>query len=148
MAEQVMELYAEVGDVGGGGSGHSNFVQDDPPLSRPPLHCASLVEDMDVDGEESDEEYVTNSNDSSSSEDDDEEEEFIPETPVNTSVRYLLPVPQPIPVLSAVCSHYHTSNLDVMHEKNSIFQYGWGDYNIDGGVKFKVGWCAEIVITL
>ncbi|RYR46649.1 hypothetical protein Ahy_A07g032408 [Arachis hypogaea] len=47
MAEQVMKFSAEVGDVGGGRSGQSNFVQNDPPLAPPLLH---VVEDMDADG--------------------------------------------------------------------------------------------------
>ncbi|RYR13385.1 hypothetical protein Ahy_B04g070409 isoform A [Arachis hypogaea] len=51
VAEQVMELSTEVGDVGGGGgSGSSDFIQDDPPLAPPPIHVASPVEDMEVDG--------------------------------------------------------------------------------------------------
>ncbi|QHO36766.1 uncharacterized protein DS421_9g286540 [Arachis hypogaea] len=104
MTEQVMELSVEVGDVGGGGSGHSNFVQDDPPLASPPIHVANPVEDMDVDGEKSDEEYGTNSNDSGFSEDY-EEEEFVLETPVEASVRHLFPVPYPISALSVVLSH-------------------------------------------
>ncbi|XP_016202767.2 CSC1-like protein At1g69450 [Arachis ipaensis] len=41
IAQQVMELFAKVGDVGGDSSRHSNFVQDDPPLAPPPLHCAN-----------------------------------------------------------------------------------------------------------
>ncbi|RYR57200.1 hypothetical protein Ahy_A05g022938 [Arachis hypogaea] len=45
MTEQVMEFSAEVGDNGGGGSGHSNFVQDDPPVAPPPIRYASPVED-------------------------------------------------------------------------------------------------------
>ncbi|RYR68732.1 hypothetical protein Ahy_A03g015213 isoform A [Arachis hypogaea] len=81
-----MEFSVEVGDVGGGGSGHSNFVQDDPPLAPPLLQCASPVVDM----EEFDEEYVANSNNSASSEVDDDEE-FVPETPVGALVRYLSP---------------------------------------------------------
>ncbi|RYR74565.1 hypothetical protein Ahy_A02g009286 isoform B [Arachis hypogaea] len=48
MAEQVIELSAEVGDVCGSGSVHSTFVQDDPPLAPPPIHVASPVEDMNV----------------------------------------------------------------------------------------------------
>nr|XP_029152478.1 protein MAIN-LIKE 1-like [Arachis hypogaea] len=44
---------------------------NDPSLA-PPLHVASPVEDKDVDGEDSDEEYVA---------EDDKKEEFVPETP-------------------------------------------------------------------
>ncbi|XP_015947428.1 uncharacterized protein LOC107472490 [Arachis duranensis] len=47
MAEQVMELSAEVGDVGGGGFVHSTFVQDYPPLAPPPIHVSSSVKDME-----------------------------------------------------------------------------------------------------
>ncbi|RYR13384.1 hypothetical protein Ahy_B04g070409 isoform B [Arachis hypogaea] len=93
VAEQVMELSTEVGDVGGGGgSGSSDFIQDDPPLAPPPIHVASPVEDMEVDGEEFDEEYVADSSERGSSEDDDEDE-FVPEIPVKASRRYLLPLP-------------------------------------------------------
>ncbi|QHO33934.1 uncharacterized protein DS421_9g262620 [Arachis hypogaea] len=46
MAEQVMELSSEVGDVSGDGSVHSIFVQDDPPLAPPPIHVASPVDDI------------------------------------------------------------------------------------------------------
>ncbi|RYQ88577.1 hypothetical protein Ahy_B09g095685 isoform A [Arachis hypogaea] len=52
MVEQVMELSAEVRDIGGGGSGTSDFVSDDPPLAPRPLHCASPVQDMEVEGED------------------------------------------------------------------------------------------------
>lgn len=89
-----MEISAEVGDVGGDGSGHSTFVQDDPPLAPPPIHVASPVEDMDVDDEDSDKEYIADSNDSGSSEDDDDEE-FVLETPTEAPVCYLLPPPPP-----------------------------------------------------
>ncbi|RYR67393.1 hypothetical protein Ahy_A03g013730 isoform B [Arachis hypogaea] len=110
MVEQVMELSAKVGDVGGGGSVHSTFVQDDdPPLTPPPIHVASPVEDMDVGDEESDEEYIADSSDSDFSEDDEGED------------------------------HYHTLDLDVMHEKYPFFNTGKEDYNQDGGVKFGVG---------
>ncbi|RYR61154.1 hypothetical protein Ahy_A04g018279 [Arachis hypogaea] len=71
MVEQVIELSAE----------------DDPPLTPKPLHVASPVEDMDVDDEDSDEEYVTNSNESGSSKNDDEEEQFVPDTPIEASRR-------------------------------------------------------------
>ncbi|RYR04182.1 hypothetical protein Ahy_B06g083783 [Arachis hypogaea] len=100
IAEQVMELFAEVGDVS------SNFVQDDPPLAPKPLHVASPVKDIDVDDKDSNEEYVVDSNESGFSEDD-EEEEFILET-VEASCRYLLPALDPIQVLSSVPSHYAT----------------------------------------
>ncbi|KAL4321893.1 hypothetical protein AHAS_Ahas14G0156000 [Arachis hypogaea] len=58
-----MEISADFGDAGSGGSSrHSNFVQDDPPLAPPPLHYASPVVHIDVDSEESNEEYVADIN--------------------------------------------------------------------------------------
>ncbi|RYQ93002.1 hypothetical protein Ahy_B09g099259 [Arachis hypogaea] len=71
-------------------------AEDDPPLTLRLLHCASPVVDMDVDGEEFDEEYITDSHESGSSEDDDED------------------------------------------EFNTFFLLQADDYNIDGGVEFKV----------
>ncbi|RYQ92607.1 hypothetical protein Ahy_B09g098833 [Arachis hypogaea] len=133
MVEQVMELSAEVCDVGSGGSVHSTFVQDDPLLAPPPIQVAIPVEDMEVGEEDSDEEYVTDSNDSDSFEYDDEEE-FVPEMPDETALRY-------VPLLSAlsdVSSYYHTLDLDVMHEKSPISNTGKEDYNLDGGVR-RVG---------
>ncbi|RYR04582.1 hypothetical protein Ahy_B06g084354 [Arachis hypogaea] len=120
MAEQVMERSAEVGDVGGGGSGSLDFVQDNPPLAPKPLHIASLVEDMDVDSEDSDEEYVADSNESGFSEDD-EKEEFVPKTPVEASRR-----------------HYTTLDMDTMQKKNPFSNLGEDDYNLNGGVEFRV----------
>ncbi|RYR74563.1 hypothetical protein Ahy_A02g009286 isoform C [Arachis hypogaea] len=137
MAEQVIELSAEVGDVCGSGSVHSTFVQDDPPLAPPPIHVASPVEDMNVGDEDSDEEYVADSNDSDSSEDDDEEE-FIPETPTEAVVRYVLPLPHPIPALSDVPSHYHALNMEVMHEKSLFFNAKEDNHNLDNGVEFWI----------
>ncbi|RYR17607.1 hypothetical protein Ahy_B03g062310 [Arachis hypogaea] len=101
MVEQVMQLSAEVGDVDGGGSGSLDFVQHDPSLAPPSIHVVSPVEVMEVDGKESDGEYIANSNESGSSKDDDEEE-FVPETPVEASRRYLLPPPHPISALSSL----------------------------------------------
>ncbi|RYQ90803.1 hypothetical protein Ahy_B09g096791 isoform A [Arachis hypogaea] len=138
ISEQVMELSAEVGDVGDGGIGQSYFVQDDPPLAPPPIHVASPVDGIDVDAEDSNKEYVTDSNESGSSEDDDDEE-FVPETPVEPSRRYLLPVPHPISALSLVPSHYHTLDMDVIQEKNPFSNMGEDDYNLDGGLEFRVG---------
>ncbi|RYR47084.1 hypothetical protein Ahy_A07g033014 [Arachis hypogaea] len=87
MAEQVMEISAE----------------DGPPFTPKPLHVASRVEDMDVNGEDFDEEYVADSNESGSSEDDDEEE-FVLEISVEASRWYLLPAPHPILALLSVPS--------------------------------------------
>ncbi|RYR02469.1 hypothetical protein Ahy_B06g081255 [Arachis hypogaea] len=131
IAKKVMELSAEV-------HGNSDFVQDDPPLAPQQIHIAGPVENMDVDGEKSDEKYVVKSNESGSSEDDDEEE-FIPETPVEASVRYLLPASQQILAFSAVPSHYQMLDLDAIHEKTSFSNTGEDDYNLDSGVQFWVG---------
>ncbi|RYR20519.1 hypothetical protein Ahy_B03g065688 [Arachis hypogaea] len=87
-----MKLSAEVGDVGGSGSVHSTFVEDDLPFTSPLIHVACSVEDMDVDDEDSDEEYVADSNNGGSSEDDDEKE-FVLEMPAEIAVCYVLPPP-------------------------------------------------------
>ncbi|RYR16537.1 uncharacterized protein LOC107637195 [Arachis ipaensis] len=137
MAKQVMELSAEVGDVGGDGFGQSDFVQDDPPFAPPLIHVASLLDYMDVDGEEFDEDYVADSNDSDSSEDDDEE--FVPDTPIEPSRRYLLSAPRPILALSLVPSHYHTLDMDAIQEKNPFSNTGEDDYNLDEELEFSVG---------
>ncbi|XP_052113090.1 uncharacterized protein LOC127744784 [Arachis duranensis] len=84
MAEQVIELSAEVGDVGSSGSGQSDFVQDDSPLTSSPIHVASPLDGMDIDGDGSHKDYIADSNDINSSQDDDEEE-FVFETPVEPS---------------------------------------------------------------
>ncbi|RYR12673.1 hypothetical protein Ahy_B04g070097 [Arachis hypogaea] len=91
---------------------------------------------MDIDGDESDEEYVVDSNEWSSFEDDDDEE-FAPKTPIEVSRRYLLPVPYPIPV--SVLSDYHTLDLDPMQQKNLFSNTGEDGYNFDDGVEFRVG---------
>ncbi|RYR10827.1 hypothetical protein Ahy_B05g079304 [Arachis hypogaea] len=109
MAEQVMELYTEVGDIGGGGSVHSTYVQDDRPLAPPPIHLAIPVDEAEEGNEESNEEYVADSADSDSFEGGDEEE--------FTVARHVLPPPHPILTLSAVLSHYHSLDLDAMHER-------------------------------
>ncbi|RYR12050.1 hypothetical protein Ahy_B04g069565 [Arachis hypogaea] len=93
MAEQVMELSAEIEDVGGGGSVHSTYVQDDQPLAPPPIYVAIPVEDRKMGKEDSDEKYVVDSADSDSFEGGDEEE-FVPaEMPAGTAVRCVLPPP-------------------------------------------------------
>ncbi|RYR00370.1 hypothetical protein Ahy_B07g088501 [Arachis hypogaea] len=82
------EDFCGVGDVSGSGFESSDFVQDDPTLAPPPIHVASTVEDIEVDGEDSDEEYVVDSNKSGSSEDDDDdEEEFVPYPSIEASRR-------------------------------------------------------------
>ncbi|RYR74321.1 hypothetical protein Ahy_A02g008995 [Arachis hypogaea] len=133
MVEQVMELSAEVLDVGGGSSGTSNFVPDNAPLAPHPLHCACPVQDMDVEDEESDEEYIADSHGSGSSEDDDDDE-FIPETPIGGSVRYLLPFSYLIPELSSIPSHYHTLDYDAMYEETPYLNIEADNYNTDGDV--------------
>ncbi|RYR33337.1 hypothetical protein Ahy_A10g047915 [Arachis hypogaea] len=139
MAKQVMELSAEVCDVGGGGSGSSSLVQDDdPPLALLLLHCARPAVGMNVDGEESDKEYIVDSNESASSEKDDEDE-FVPNTPVGGSVRYLLPALQPILELSDVPNHYHTLDLDAMHEVTLFSNMGADNYNTGDNVEFRAG---------
>ncbi|RYR68576.1 hypothetical protein Ahy_A03g015060 [Arachis hypogaea] len=125
-----MELFAEIGDVDGGGSGHSNFVQNNPPLAPPPSHCASLVDHIEVDSKNLDEEYVANSNESDSSGDDEVD---------GGTVQYLLLASKPVPKLSVVASHYHTLNLNVMHEDTPFFNMGGDDYNTDDSMEFRIG---------
>ncbi|RYQ80082.1 hypothetical protein Ahy_Scaffold1g106730 isoform A [Arachis hypogaea] len=138
MAEQVMELYAKVGDIGGGGSVHSTNVQDDRPLAPPPIHLAIPVDEAEEGDEELNEEYMANSANSDSSERGDEEE-FVPETLAQTVAHHVLPPPHPIPTLSAVPSHYHSLDLDAMHERTPFSNTGEKDYNLDSGVEFRVG---------
>ncbi|RYR46991.1 hypothetical protein Ahy_A07g032885 [Arachis hypogaea] len=99
-------------------SSSSGYMIDDPPLAPPPQQVASPMEDMDVDGDDSDEEYVVDSNDCGSSKDD-EKEEFVLETSVEASIQYLLLAPHPILALSVVSSHYHTLDLDAI--RDSVF---------------------------
>ncbi|RYQ92423.1 hypothetical protein Ahy_B09g098650 [Arachis hypogaea] len=47
--------------------------------------------------------------------------------------------PHLIPVLLDVPSHYHALDLDAMHEKSPFSNTGKDDYNLDGGVEFRVG---------
>ncbi|RYR05548.1 hypothetical protein Ahy_B06g085408 isoform F [Arachis hypogaea] len=121
VVEQVMELSAEVGHSGCGGSIHSTYVQDNRPLAPPSIHVAIPVNDAKEGEEELDDDYVANSADSDSS-DGGDEDEFVPETP-----------------LSAVPSHYHSLDMDAMHERTSFSNTGEEDYNLDGGVEFRVG---------
>ncbi|RYR66734.1 hypothetical protein Ahy_A03g012798 isoform K [Arachis hypogaea] len=87
---------------------------------------------------EQDEDYVADSGDSESS-DDNDEDEFVPETPAGAVSRHVLPPPHPIPVLSVVPSHYHSLDLDAMHERISVSDTCGVDCNLDSGVEFRVG---------
>ncbi|RYR21355.1 hypothetical protein Ahy_B03g066645 [Arachis hypogaea] len=111
-----MELSAEVGHGGSGGSVHKTYVQDDRPLVPPSIHVAIPEHEAEEGEEESDEDYVEDSADSESSNGGDEDE-FVPETPAGAVLRYVLPPPHPISALSAVPSHYHSIDLDAMHER-------------------------------
>ncbi|RYR05547.1 hypothetical protein Ahy_B06g085408 isoform B [Arachis hypogaea] len=136
VVEQVMELSAEVGHSGCGGSIHSTYVQDNRPLAPPSIHVAIPVNDAKEGEEELDDDYVANSADSDSS-DGGDEDEFVPETPTQTVAHHVLPPPHPIPALSAVPSHYHSLDMDAMHERTSFSNTGEEDYNLDGGVEFR-----------
>ncbi|RYR72724.1 hypothetical protein Ahy_A02g006938 [Arachis hypogaea] len=138
MVEQVMELSAEVGHSSGGPSVHSAYVQDNRPLALPPIHVIVPMDEAEEGEEESDEDYVADSDDSDLS-DSGDENECVPETPVPTAARHVLPLPLPIPALSAVPSHYHSLDLDAMHERTLFLNMGEEDYNLDGGVEFWVG---------
>ncbi|RYR46336.1 hypothetical protein Ahy_A07g032074 isoform D [Arachis hypogaea] len=87
---------------------------------------------------EQDEDYMVDSGDSDLS-DSGDEDECVLETPVQTLARHVLPPPLPIPVLSAVPSHYHSLDLDAMHERTPFLDTGEEDYNLDNGVEFRVG---------
>ena len=131
--EQVMELSTAMGHSGCGGSIHSPYVQDDRPLAPPPIHVAIPEHESEQGEEESDEDYVTESGDSESF-DCGDEDEFVPETPAEAVPRHVLPPPHPIPALSTVPSHYHSLDLDAMHERNPVEDSYGVDYNMDGGV--------------
>ncbi|RYR46332.1 hypothetical protein Ahy_A07g032074 isoform C [Arachis hypogaea] len=122
MVEQVMELSAG----------------DDRPLAPPPIHVAITVDEAEEGEEELDEDYMVDSGDSDLS-DSGDEDECVLETPVQTLARHVLPPPLPIPVLSAVPSHYHSLDLDAMHERTPFLDTGEEDYNLDNGVEFRVG---------
>ncbi|RYR66740.1 hypothetical protein Ahy_A03g012798 isoform B [Arachis hypogaea] len=138
MSEQVMELSAEVGHGGSGSSAQDTYVQDNRPLAPPPIHITILENEAEEGEEESDEDYVADSGDSESS-DDNDEDEFVPETPAGAVSRHVLPPPHPIPVLSVVPSHYHSLDLDAMHERISVSDTCGVDCNLDSGVEFRVG---------
>ncbi|RYR53258.1 hypothetical protein Ahy_A06g028268 isoform D [Arachis hypogaea] len=122
MVEQVMELSAE----------------DDRPLAPPPIHVVILVNEAEEGEEVLDEDYVANSADSDLS-DSGDEDECVLETPVQIVARHVLPPPLPIPTLSAISFHYHSLDLDAMYERTPFLDTGEEDYNLDGGVEFRVG---------
>ncbi|RYR15297.1 hypothetical protein Ahy_B04g072022 [Arachis hypogaea] len=128
----------EVGHSGGGSSVHSTYVQDDRSLAPPPIHVAIPVDEAEEGEEELDEDYVADTADNDLS-DSGDEDECVPETPVQTVVCHVLPPPHSIPALSAVPSHYHSLDLDAMHERTPFLDTGEEDYNLDGGVEFQVG---------
>ncbi|QHO00133.1 uncharacterized protein DS421_13g403850 [Arachis hypogaea] len=136
MVEQVMELSAEVGHSGGGSSVHLTYVQDDRPLAPPPIHVVISVDEAEEGKEESDEDYVADSADSDSS-DGGDEDECVLETPFQTVARHVLPPPHPILALSAVSSHYHSLDLDAMHERTPFSDTGEEDYNLDDNHRFR-----------
>ncbi|RYQ88941.1 hypothetical protein Ahy_B09g095844 isoform B [Arachis hypogaea] len=112
--------------------------QDDRPLVPPPIHVAIPEHEAEEGEKESDEDYVVDSADSESF-DGGNEDEFVPETPVGDVPRHVLPPPHPIPALLAVPSHYHSLHMDAMHERNLVEDSCGVDYNLDGGVEFRVG---------
>ncbi|RYR63147.1 hypothetical protein Ahy_A04g020941 [Arachis hypogaea] len=133
-----MELSAEVGHSSGGSYVHSTYVQDVRPLTPPPIHVAILVDEAEEGEEESNEDYMADSADSDLS-DSGDEDEYVPETPVLTVAHHVLPPPLLISTLSAVASHYHSLDLDAIHERTPFLDTGEEDYNLDGGVEFQVG---------
>ncbi|RYR74095.1 hypothetical protein Ahy_A02g008712 [Arachis hypogaea] len=117
---------------------HSWEDHNDRPLAPPPIHVAILEHEVEEGEEESDEDYVADNADSKSSNGGDEDE-FVPETPVGAVPRHVLLPPHPILALSAVPSHYHSLDLDTMHERIPIYDTCGVDYNLDGGVEFQIG---------
>ncbi|RYR28443.1 hypothetical protein Ahy_B01g052571 [Arachis hypogaea] len=95
------------------------------------------LDKVDEGNEESDEEYMVDNADSDSSKGGDDEE-FVPETPAQIVARHILPSPHPISALSAVPSHYHSLDLDDMHERTLFSDTREEDYNLDDGVEFQV----------
>ncbi|XP_057720103.1 uncharacterized protein LOC130934561 [Arachis stenosperma] len=132
-----MELSAEVGHGGSGGSAQETYVQDDRPIAPPLIHVAIPEHEVEEGEEESDEDYVADSGDSKSS-DSEDDDEFVPETPTGAMPRHVLPPPHTIPALSAVSGHYHSLDLDTMHERIPVSDTCGVDYNLDSGVKFLV----------
>ncbi|RYR35426.1 hypothetical protein Ahy_A10g050573 isoform E [Arachis hypogaea] len=135
MYEQVMELSAEVDYSGSGGSVHETYVQDDKPLAPPPIHVVIPEHEAEEGEEELDKDYMADSESS----DGGDEDEFVPVTPTGAVARHVLPPPHPISALSVVPSHYHSLDLDVMHERTPISDTCEMDYSLDGGVEFRVG---------
>ncbi|KAL4293216.1 hypothetical protein AHAS_Ahas18G0105900 [Arachis hypogaea] len=115
MCEQVMELSTEVGHGGSRSSAQDMYVQDDRPLAPLRIHVAIPENEAEEAEEESDEDYVADSGDSESS-DGGKNDEFVPETPAGAVLHHVLPPPHPIPVLSAVPSHYHSLDQEAMLE--------------------------------
>ncbi|RYR36401.1 hypothetical protein Ahy_A09g041358 [Arachis hypogaea] len=116
MCEQIMELSAKVGHGGSGGFVHETYVQEDRPFAPPPIHVAIPEHEAEEGEEESDEDYVADTADSESS-DGGNDDEFVPKTPTGGVARHVLPPPHSIPALSAVPSHYHSLDLNAMHER-------------------------------
>ncbi|XP_015950458.1 uncharacterized protein LOC107475343 [Arachis duranensis] len=135
MVEQVIELSTEVGHSGSGSFVHSTYVQDDRPLAPPPIHVAILVDEAKEGEEESDDDYMEDSDSS----DGGDEDECVPKTPIQSVTRDVLPPPHPIPPLSAVPTHYHSLDLDAMHERTPFPDTGEENYNLDGGIEFRIG---------
>ncbi|PWG74104.1 hypothetical protein DF186_19615, partial [Enterococcus hirae] len=66
-----------------------------------------------------------------------------------TVARYVLFLFYPVSALSTVLSYYYILVLDVMYERIPFFDTGEEDYNLDGGVEFRVGYkfkCREAVL--
>ncbi|XP_072061930.1 uncharacterized protein [Arachis hypogaea] len=129
-----MELAAEVGHGGSGSSAQDTYVQDDRHLAPPPIHVVIPENEAEEGEEESDEDYVADSETS----DGGDEDEFLSETPAGAVPRHVLPPPQLIPALSVVPSHFHSLDLDAMHERIPVSDTCGVDYNLDGGVEFQV----------
>ncbi|RYR24665.1 hypothetical protein Ahy_B02g058179 [Arachis hypogaea] len=138
MCKQVIELSTEVGHGGSEDSIHETYVQDDRPLAPPSIHVAIPEHEAEEGEEESGEDYVVDSAESESS-DGGDEDEFVPETPVWAVPCHVLPPPHPISALSAVPSHYHSLDLHAMLERIPVSDTCGVDYNLDGGMGFRVG---------
>ncbi|MED6211069.1 hypothetical protein PIB30_070029 [Stylosanthes scabra] len=89
----------------------------------------------EVGDDDSDEDFVANTDESNESSDG---SEFVPESQAMQG--FLLPAPNPIPELSSVGIHFQTLNLDDMaEEQREGFGRGGEDYDLDGGLEFRVG---------
>ncbi|MED6214968.1 hypothetical protein PIB30_108573 [Stylosanthes scabra] len=136
---QIMELLAEtqtVSSEAGGSSSSAVGGTDVIPCS--PIHVAAPEAAMQLDGnceEDSDEDFVGDDGDTSESSDG---SEFVPESQCRRD--FILPAPAPIPDLSSVSSHFHTLYLDDMAEVPREGIGGGGDdYDVQGGLEFRVG---------